>query len=86
MNVVEGSQLSKVVLVSEGDVDNTVVSERGHGSDGGGFLSSSLSSSGHEQTSVLAPESSGSPETTSLVPEGLQETYALISITILYVK
>jgi len=71
MNSIKGSQLRKVVLVSKRNVNDTMMRERGHGSDSCRLLSTSLSGSRHKQTTVLAPKTTTGPETTSLVPERL---------------
>lgn len=42
--------------VTERNVDETVVGEGAHGSDGSGFLTSSETRGGNEDTSVLASE------------------------------
>jgi hypothetical protein len=59
------------VLVSEGNVNESVVSEGAHGSESSGLLSSTLGAGGDEETSILAPVQSLSPLLASLVPEGL---------------
>lgn len=57
-------------LVAEGNVDDTVVSESAHGSKRGALLSTALSASGDEETSILAPEAARLPLLASVVPEG----------------
>jgi hypothetical protein len=57
-------------LVAQWDEDYTVVSHGGHGCDGSALLTSTLGPGGDEHTGVFAPQASGLPETTGLVPEG----------------
>jgi len=80
MNGIKGSQLRKVVLVSKRNVDDTMMRERRHGSDSCRLLSTSLTSSRHKQTTVLAPKTAASPKTTSLVPERLIPSHTISQI------
>lgn len=57
--------------VAEGDVDDAVVGESGHGGDGGGFLAAAHGGGGDEETGHLAPEAAAGPEAAGLVPESL---------------
>lgn len=60
------------MLVSEGNVDETVVGEGAHGGDRSRLLTSTHGSSGDEQSNVLAGESTLLPQGTSGVDEGLE--------------
>jgi hypothetical protein len=59
------------VLVSEGNVDESVVGKGAHSSKSSRLLTSTLGASGDEETSVLAPVRSLGPLLASLVPESL---------------
>lgn len=71
MDLVEVGQLGEDGLVAERNVDETVVGESAHGSKAGRLLATTLSAGGNEETGVLAPVTTGGPDTTSAVPEGL---------------
>lgn len=58
-------------LVSERDVDDTVVGEGREGVHDGRLLTTTGGTSGNKDTGILAPEGTSLPLTTSLVPEGL---------------
>lgn len=66
------SELLEDVLVSEGNEDDAVVREGGHAGEVDGFLASTLTGSADEETSVLAHKGTGSPKSTSGVPEDLE--------------
>lgn len=59
--------------VAEGNVDDAVVSQGGHGGEGSGLLTTAGSSSGDEETGLLAPVTAGGPDSTGHVPEGLYQ-------------
>ena len=58
-------------LVPKRDVDHTVVRKRAHGSNSRALLSTAHSTSGDEQTRVLAPKATILPLAASLIPEDL---------------
>jgi hypothetical protein len=58
-------------LVAKRGVDETVVGEGAHRSDSSGLLATTEGTGGDEETSILAVETTGCPDTTSAVPEGL---------------
>lgn len=64
-------ELSEGGLVAQRDVEEAVVSEGAHGSNGGRLLATTEGTGGDEQTGVLAPEATSSPDTAGAVPEGL---------------
>lgn len=64
-------RLTEGVFVSKRHIDEAVVSERRHGSNGGGFLTASLSAGGDEKPGELLSIRSLGPLLASLVPEGL---------------
>ena len=57
-------------MIPQWHINNTVMRERAHGRQAGALLSSSLRSSGDEETGVFAPETASCPLFSSLVPEG----------------
>lgn len=59
------------MLVSEGNVDDSVVGEGGHGVQGSNLLSTALGAGRDKETGVLSGESTLTPEATSGVDEGL---------------
>lgn len=61
--------------VAERNVDDAVVSQGGHCGDGSGLLTTAGSSSGDEETGLLAPVAAGGPDSAGLVPEGLYHTF-----------
>lgn len=71
MDLLQVSQLGKGVLVAQRNVDETVVSEGAHGGDGSRLLATTESTGGDEETSVLAPVTTGGPDGASSIPEGL---------------
>jgi len=70
-DLVETGELTEAVLVSERDVDHSVVSESGHGGKAGRLLSTTHGGSRDEETGELASVGTGGPLLTSGVPEGL---------------
>lgn len=66
--------------VAEGDVDDAVVSQGGHGGEGSGLLTTAGGSSGDEETGLLAPVAAGGPDSTGLVPEGLYKNLVSTAI------
>lgn len=58
-------------LVAERNVEETVVGEGAHGSDSSGLLATTEGTGRDEETGVLAPEATSSPDATGAVPEGL---------------
>ena len=77
MNLSQVRDLSEGLGVTEGNVADAMVSEGGDAVDDGGFLSSSRSSSGDEDPSVLPVQSTSTPLTTSGVPECLSNNAIL---------
>lgn len=71
MDLSQVRELSKGGLVAQRDVEEAVVGESAHGSNGGRLLATTEGTSGDEQTGVLAPEATGGPDTAGAVPEGL---------------
>lgn len=71
MDLREVGELTESRLVSERDERETVVSQSAHGSNGGGFLTTTETGSGDEEAGRLAPVTTGRPDATALVPEGL---------------
>lgn len=74
MDLGQVGQLAKHVLVTEGDVDDSVVCEGGHSIESGGFLATSLARGGLEDAGALSVEGTGAPESSCRVPEHL-DTY-----------
>lgn len=71
MDLLEVCELGKGGLVAQRDVEETVVGEGAHSSDGCRLLATTEGAGGDEQTGVLAPETAGGPDATGAVPEGL---------------
>jgi len=71
VNLSQVGKLGKGGLVTQRDVEEAVVSEGAHGSNGGRLLATTEGTSGDEQTSVFAPEATRGPDTAGAVPEGL---------------
>lgn len=71
MDLVQVGQLSEDGLIAEGNVDEAVVSQSAHGSKSSRLLATTLGTGGNEETSVLAPEATGSPDAAGLIPESL---------------
>jgi hypothetical protein len=71
VNLVQVAQLGEDGLVAQRNVDEAVVGESAHRGKGSRLLTTTLSTGRHEETGVLAPEATGGPNTTGLVPEGL---------------
>ena len=71
MNLFKICQLSERVLVSQWNVDDTVMSKGAQGVVNGRLLSTSRPTGRHEDTSVFTSESTGCPKPTSRVPERL---------------
>lgn len=78
MNLIEVGDIGEGLGVAKGNVDDAVVSQSGHGSDGSRLLTTTGGSSSDEETGLLAPVAAGSPDSTGLVPEGLYKS--LVSI------
>lgn len=72
MDFIQVGELSKGLGVAEGNVDDSVVGEGGHGRDGGRLLSSAVPRSRHEDAAKLAPKTSRRPEAAGGVDESLQ--------------
>lgn len=62
MNLGEVGDIGEGLGVAEGNVDDAVVSQSGHGGDGSGLLTTAGSSSGNEETGLLAPVAAGGPD------------------------
>jgi hypothetical protein len=58
-------------LVAQWHVDDTMMGQSRHGSDASALLATTESTCAHEQTGILAPESTLLPLATSRIPEGL---------------
>jgi hypothetical protein len=71
VDLVEVGDVGEGLGVAEGNVDDAVVSQRGHGSEGSGLLAAAGRSSGDEETGLLAPVAAGGPDAAGSVPEGL---------------
>lgn len=71
MDLVEAGELAEAVLVTERDVDHSVVSDGGHGGNAGRLLSTTLGGGRDEETSELAGVGTSGPLLTGAVPEGL---------------
>jgi hypothetical protein len=71
VNLGEVGDVGESLGVAEGNVDDAVVSQGGHGREGSGLLTTAGSSSGDEEAGLLAPVATGGPDSTGLVPEGL---------------
>ena len=71
MDLGQVRELSEGGLVAQRDVEEAVVGESAHGSNGSRLLATTESTSGDEQTGVLAPEATSGPNTAGAVPEGL---------------
>lgn len=71
VNLLEIGHEGEGVLVAQRDVDETVVGEGAHGGQSSALLATTGGTSGDEETSVLAPVATGSPDGAGLVPECL---------------
>lgn len=71
MDLVEVGQEGEGGLVAQRHVDQAMVSEGAHGSNGGRFLATAESTGGDEDTGMLTPVATGGPDRAGLVPEGL---------------
>lgn len=71
VDLLQVGQLTEGGLVTQRDVEETVVSEGAHGSNGSGLLTTTEGTGGDEKTGILAPVTTSGPDTTGLVPEGL---------------
>lgn len=71
MDLIETGELAEAVLVSERDVDHSVVSDGGHGGNASRLLSTTLGSGGDEETGELAGVGTSGPLLAGAVPEGL---------------
>lgn len=71
VDLVEVGEVSEGGLVSERDVDESVMGQGGHAGDSSALLSATEGSGGDEETSVLAPERTLRPLLSRLVPECL---------------
>lgn len=58
-------------LVAQRHVEEAVVGEGAHGGNGSRLLATTEGTGGDEETGVLAPVATGSPDGAGLVPEGL---------------
>lgn len=72
VDLIEVSQHAERRLVSERDVDETVVHKRAHAGDSGSLLAATEGTSRNEDTGVFAPERTLLPLLAGLVPEGLE--------------
>lgn len=68
-------QLLERMRIAEGNIKNTVVRERRQRSDRSGFLSSSVSGRGDEDSSVFSCKLPCSPEGAGGVPESLSSDW-----------
>lgn len=80
MDLRQVRHLGEGLGVAEGHVDDAVVGEGRHGSDGSGLLTAAHGSGRDEEAGHLAPEATGGPLLAGLVPEGL---YHVLSVFIL---
>lgn len=71
VNLVEVGEEGEGILVTQRDVDEAVVGEGAHGGNRSGLLATTGTSSGDEDTSVLAPEATSGPDGAGSIPEGL---------------
>lgn len=71
VDLLQVGQLGKGMLVAQGNVDESVVSEGAHGGDGSRLLATTESTGGNEKTGVLAPVTTSGPDGASGIPEGL---------------
>ena len=71
MDLGEVGQLGKAMLVAQRNVDEAVVSEGAHGGNSSGLLTTTESTGGDEQTSVLARVATSGPDGARGIPEGL---------------
>lgn len=71
MDLLEVGKQREGGLVAQRHVEETVVRESAHSSNGGRFLTTTESAGGDEETGVLAPVATGGPDRAGLVPEGL---------------
>lgn len=72
MDLLEVGDIGEGLGVTKRNVDDAVVSEGGHGRDGGRLLATAGGAGGDEEAGLLAPVAAGSPDATGLVPESLQ--------------
>lgn len=70
VHLVEIGELAKGGLVSQRHIDHAVMSERAHGRNASGLLSSTDAGGGNEQSGVLAPEATLLPLGAGGVEEG----------------
>lgn len=70
-DLIRVGQLSKVVLVAKGHIDDAHMGQGGHGGDGSALLSASRRSRRHKETSILAVEATRCPLFTASIPECL---------------
>ena len=71
MNLFQVRQLGEYLAVTQRNVGDSVMSQGGHGGDGGRFLSSSVGGGRYKESSRLAVKTAGSPLAASGIPEGL---------------
>jgi len=69
VDLLEVGELGERLGVSQGHVDDAVVSEGGHGREAGRLLAAALGAGGDEEAGKLAPEAAAGPLLASLVPE-----------------
>lgn len=74
------AQEAKGMLVPKGNIDNTVMGQRGKGGVYCHFLSSTRSTGGNEDTGVLPSEGTSAPETTGGIPEGLLRNHCSVPV------
>ena len=70
VDLLKVGKLTEGGLVAQGNVDETVVSQSAHGSNGSRLLATTEGTGGDEETGILAPVTTRGPDTASLVPEG----------------
>lgn len=71
MNLFEVGQELEGGLVSEWDIDDAMVRQRAHASQGSRLLATAQAGGGDENTSVFSPVAAGAPDAAGLVPERL---------------
>ena len=71
MNLLQVGQLSEGDLITEGDVDETMVNKGAHGGDSGRLLTTAGTTRRDEETGILAPVATSGPDGACPIPEGL---------------
>jgi hypothetical protein len=74
VDLLKVGHLGESVGVTEGHVDDTVVSKSRHSSNGSGLLTTTEGAGGDEETSHLAVVATAGPLSTSAVPESLHRS------------